>query len=388
MKILWLVPIILGDRLQITSRNELARSLRDRGHEITTVVGLRDNTLKVDGFSGVKYVRMTPPNVIKTIKFHLTMLFSLWNTKAQIIIFGISSAHLLPFSFLLNYLQKNRILVLDIRTVPVDFTSGCNRKFQMWRYYFALKLANRFCDGVTVITPMLLKTVKPYFYRIPNRIGVWSSGVHFDHFKSDGPSMRRTLKLQDKKVLFYHGILSLNRGIQNAIRAIDLIKEEIPDLVFLLVGDGEGLQEFKSLAKELGISDRIIITGRVAYQKIPKFVRTADVGILPFPAMPCWEVSSPIKLMEYLAMKVPVIATDIKAHRAVLNKTGGGFLIPNNEPKIIASCIKQVLNQGQIIFKEIPIQKNLEEIISWKTQAKKLETFFENLIKTPKSRKL
>jgi len=381
MKILWLVPLILGDRLQITSRNELARSLRYRGHEISTVVGLRDNTLKVDGFSSVKYVRMTPRNVIRGIKFHLTMLFSLWHTEAEIILFGTSSAHLLPFSFLINYFRKNRILVLDIRTVPVDIPPGWNRKFQMLRYYFALKLANRFCDGVTVITPMLLKAVEPYLNRISKKIGIWTSGVRFEDFKSDGPSMRKILGLQYKKVLFYHGVLSPNRGIQNAIRAVALLRQQIPDLVFLLVGDGEGMQEFTNLAKELNISDRIIITGRVAYEKIAKYVRTADVGILPFPAMRCWEVSSPIKLMEYLAMKVPVIATDIQAHRTILANTGGGFLIPNNNPTVIADCIRQVLYHGQKIFKEIPIQKNLEELISWNAQAKKLEAFLENLIK-------
>jgi glycosyltransferase involved in cell wall biosynthesis len=384
MKILWLVPLILGERLQVTSRNELARSLRDRGHEISTVVGLRDKRLRVDGFSSVRYVRMTPGSVIKTIKFHLVMLFSLWYTEAEIILFGISSAHLLPFSFLLNFFRKNRILVLDIRTVPVDIPSGWNRKFQMWRYHLALKLANRFCDGVTVITPMLLNTVEPYLKKISKNIGVWTSGVCFDYFKSEGPSMRRILGLQDKKVLFYHGVLSPNRGIQNAIRAVALLRKQIPNLVFLLVGDGEGLHEFMNLAKELDISDRIIITGRVAYKKIAKFVRVADIGILPFPAMRCWEVSSPIKLMEYLAMKVPVIATDIQAHRTVLAMTGGGLLIPNNEPKIIAYCIRQILNCGQKIFKEIPLQKNLEDIISWNAQAKRLETFLENLIKNAK----
>jgi glycosyltransferase involved in cell wall biosynthesis len=375
MKILWLVPLVLGKRLQITSRNELAMSLKGLGHEINTVVGLCDYTHKLDGFSNVKYVNMDQGSFAKTIQFHLAMLFSLWRTEADIVIFGTSSAHLLPFAYFFRYFGKSPILILDIRTVPVDVGKGLKGKFQIWRYYLSLKLADSFCDGITVITPMLAKMVQPYLKRISGSLGVWSSGVRFEHFKPNGPSLKKYLGLQRKKILFYHGILSLNRGIQNAIKAVALLKRQIPNLVFLLVGDGAGRQEFIHLAKELDISDRLIITGRVSYTKIPKYLRVADIGILPFPALSCWEVSSPIKLMEYLAMKIPVIATDITAHRTVLDKTGGGFMIPNNKPDTIANCIRQVLRNEY----KFPPQKNLEEIISWNAQAKKLEFYLHNL---------
>jgi glycosyltransferase involved in cell wall biosynthesis len=343
-------------------------------------VGLRDNSQRVDGFSSVKYMKLFPCKILKTIKFHLTMLFSLWSTDADIVIFGTSSVHLLPFCYFFNHFKKKRFLVLDIRTVPVDLKNGWNKNFQIWRYQFSLKLANRFCDAVTVITPMLLQTVRPYLNRISKKIGVWSSGVCFEYFHS----MRKDLGLEDKKVLFYHGILSPNRGIQNAIKALSLLKDKMSDLVFLLVGEGDGRQEIQSLAKKLGISDRLIIFGKVSYHEIAKFVRIADAGILPFPNISCWEVSSPIKLMEYLAMKIPVIATDIHAHRYVLEMTGGGFLIPNNNPETIADSIIQVLDNGQEIFKKIPPKKNIEEIISWNAQAKKLELFLKDLIKDQK----
>ena len=55
---------------------------------------------------------------------------------------------------------------------------------------------NLFCDGVTVITPMLGETVRPYLRRLESKMGVWTSGVCLDHFERTGANMREELALE------------------------------------------------------------------------------------------------------------------------------------------------------------------------------------------------
>lgn len=375
MKILWLIPLTVDAAFQFTSKNELARAVRKLGHEIETVVAYRENRTSLDGFSVVEYIHTPPSSLIRKFVFHWKMLLTVWKTDADIIMFGFQAAHLILLARL-GWIGRSRPkFILDIRTVPVDVSAGFVGRIELWRYKLGIKLADIFCDGITVITPMLGETVKPALVRLKNRIGVWSSGVNLQQFEQQGPNMKKQLKLEDKRVLLYHGVLSPNRGLQNAIRAVSLLRDELPELEFLFVGDGYGREELELLGKELHLDDRIKFTGKVPYKDIPQYIRTADLAILPFPNIAWWEVSSPIKLMEYLAMGIPVVATDIAAHRFVIDKVGGAVLSENYEPANLADAIRKALSSG---VKSVSCDI-LENTISWDKQAKSLAEFVEQI---------
>jgi len=291
------------------------------------------------------------------------------------VMFGSQACHFLPLLRLLSAFRKRRpVYTLDIRTVPVDLDHGWRSKLEVWRYNSAIRLADRFCEGITVITPMLGETVEPHLKRIRN-LGVWTSGVCLEHFEPVGDSMREELRLSDKKVMLYHGTLSPNRGLQDAIRALSLLKGKYTDLVFLIVGDGKGRQELEDLSVAMNLTERVIFTGKVPYIDVPKYVRTADISILPFPDITWWRVSSPIKLMEYLAMGLPIVATDIPAHRWVSEQTSGVELAADSSPENLASAVSHLLEGNNT-----PVSRSmLEGIISWRSQARSLVRYIENI---------
>jgi len=100
-------------------------------------------------------------------------------------------------------------------------------------------------------------------------------------------------------------------------------------------------------------------------------VRTADCAILPFPDIDWWRVSSPIKLMEYLAIGVPVVATAIDAHRYIANENGGIVLAADSEPSSLANAIREVFDTTQV-----PANVGLlQQSISWDKQAKNLADY-------------
>lgn len=375
MKLHWLIPLTVDATFQFTSKNELARAFREQGNEITTTVAYVNEKTPMDGFTRVEYCRTPRGSLLRKILFHWLMLRSTWRENADVVMVGFQAAHLLPLAWLFRFGRKKPKIIMDIRTVPVDVGEGLSGKIEVLRYWLSIRLADWFCDGMTVITPMLGDTVRPWLKHLTGEMGVWTSGVHLDQFERNGPDRRAELGLEGKKVLLYHGVLSPNRGLQNALRALDRLRDEFPNLIFLFVGDGGGREELQEIAANLGLEDRVIFTGKVPYQDVSNYIRTADLAILPFPNITWWAVSSPIKLMEYLAIGVPIVATDIPAHRWVIEQTGGAIIATDDQPESLKESIKSALRDGV----EMADRQTLEATISWNQQALRLGRFIEQV---------
>jgi len=326
----------------------------------------------------VEYVHTQRGSLFAKIKFHWRMIQSVWKSDADVIMFGFPAAHLMPLAALSRGTRIKKKFVMDIRTIPVDVSPGLDGRIEILRYNLSIWLADKYCDGLTAITPMLASTLQSKLKRLKQKIGIWTSGVNLRHFTRDGEDRRKKLGLSGKRVLLYHGILSPNRGIQNVIRALDLLRDEFPDLIFLIVGDGPGRSEFEDLVRTLKLTKKVQFVGRVPYSDIANYVRCADLAVLPFPDIEWWAVSSPIKLMEYLAVGIPIVATDIEAHRFVVEKTGGVVLAKNEQPESLERALRKAL---KIRMESVNLDK-LQQTISWTSQARELEVFLHNLCKS------
>ena len=379
MTILWIVPMTIDENPLYCVKNEYAKAIKKQGYYISTIVGFNKYRPFLDGFSNVKYYKIRKLNFLYKIIYHFVLQIETIRSNVDVIIFGINAAHLIPIAKLGMSLHKRKILVLDVRTVPVDVKPSLKGIIQLLRYKLAIKIADKFCNGITTITPLLAETIRPKLRRLKNKIGYFSTGVNFELFNPENAvSLKDKLGLSGKFVLIYHGTLSPNRGLQNVVKAVANLRNEIKNLVFLLVGDGEAKSQILRLSKSLNISDRIIVTGQVPYNQVPSYIKSSDLGILPLPNIEWWNVSSPIKLKEYLAMQLPVIATDIPAHRNVIKHTGGAILIPDNSVDTISSAIKNFY-QSRILQYDMRSRNQLEKIISYKTETKKLLKFLEKL---------
>jgi glycosyltransferase involved in cell wall biosynthesis len=146
----------------------------------------------------------------------------------------------------------------------------------------------------------------------------------------------------------------------------------------MIVGTGTGELELKNLTKELRLGENVLFTGAVPIERIPDFIKSADVGIIPLPRIGWWNVSSPIKLKEYLAMQLPVIASDIPAHRLVVEKAGGATLIKSHKANHIAEAVLDFYNSRKTTFPMKP-RKDLFELISFNSQSLKLIDYMEKL---------
>lgn len=81
-------------------------------------------------------------------------------------------------------------------------------------------------------------------------------------FPADRAACRRKFGFSDDEViLVHHGILHPNKGNDRIIRALARLRDRLPKLKYLLVGDGPDMERLKTLVRELDVQDRVILTG-------------------------------------------------------------------------------------------------------------------------------
>ena len=375
--------------MDLSERRQILSALVNLGVEVTASFNYI-STPKIEVDDRVKVELFKLRTGLRKIQLSLEQQRFLYrNRDADIFVLRAWKVHeTLPlFFFLKKILKRDRPkFVLDIRTLPVDLNPGFREYLSVLRFQSSLQIALRFFDGLTVITEEMKRFVENHFDSGEKAIGVWSTGVDVTLFNPFSVADRRKQHdLEGKFVVMYHGIFSPNRGLQQAIMAMNIVKRKYPDVVLFLLGSGEATEELFAIMKSLDLQRNVVIHPAVSFERVPSFVQMADVGILPFPSCVEWNTSSPIKLAEYMAMGKPCLVTDIPAHRAVFGNDPFGWYIAECSPDFIARAIIDArVSKDKLGVIGVQARKFAVDKLSWEKQASVIKEYFENLLQDPK----
>jgi glycosyltransferase involved in cell wall biosynthesis len=244
--------------------------------------------------------------------------------------------------FLVTKLTRKK-LVLDIRSVPVE-TVGLRGYMRTFWFSCSILVARKLFDGLTIITPSMKEKICNDYGLKPAQVGVWTSGVSqdlFDPSKYEKSNLKKYFKLEDKFVVFYHGVFTPTRALKETIQAIALLAPKYPDVILFLLGSGPSLNGLKIFVEKENLERHVLFVDPVDHSKVPEFINICDVGIIPLPDHPYWRFQSPLKLLEYLAMGKVVVLTDIPAHRAVIGDSDCGIYTSTVDPFELARGIEK-----------------------------------------------
>jgi len=119
---------------------------------------------------------------------------------------------------------------------------------------------------------------------------------------------------------------------------IEAIRELAPDVHLLVAGDGDMEAEWKALAERLGLARRVHFLGNVPHEKIPLYIRAADVFVLNSE----YEGLSHT-LLEVLSLGTPIIASRVCGNPEVVEDGVNGFLVdPRNSSELSAALEKML----------------------------------------------
>jgi glycosyltransferase involved in cell wall biosynthesis len=127
------------------------------------------------------------------------------------------------------------------------------------------------------------------------------------------------------------------------------VRKTTPNVLLMLVGDADNKLDstwFRERIEHMGLADWVWVTGWMPREQALRYVKCAEVGLSPIPRGELFDVSSPTKAVEYLALSIPCVGNDIPDQRLVIEQSGGGLCVPMEVPAF-ASAISQLLDDAE-----------------------------------------
>lgn len=110
-----------------------------------------------------------------------------------------------------------------------------------------------------------------------------------------------------------------------------------------IIGDGPQRKPLEALSGQLGISDRVDFQGHMAPEEVPAALRAWDVAAAPYPEQDAsGHYFSPLKLYEYMAAGLPVVASGVGEIPRVIDHGKTGILVPGSDPESLAAALSQL----------------------------------------------
>ncbi|QLH82644.1 glycosyltransferase family 4 protein [Halosimplex pelagicum] len=149
-------------------------------------------------------------------------------------------------------------------------------------------------------------------------------GVDTDRFAVDA-TREPARGPDDTWVVTYVGSIGPPRGLEHVLDAVAATDR---DVEFRVAGGGDDdyMASLRERARDLGIDDRVTWLGIVPHEEIPDVLADSDVAVSPLADIESYRISFPAKLLEYMASGTPVVATDIPAHRRLVEPGENGLL--------------------------------------------------------------
>jgi glycosyltransferase involved in cell wall biosynthesis len=147
-----------------------------------------------------------------------------------------------------------------------------------------------------------------------------------------------TPRKNSKFIMLYPGTLNWHQGLDIAIRAVSCIAAELPEFQFHIYGEGPTREDLIKLVHLLGLETKVLFHESVSLEQIASVMSTSDLGVVPKRANDFGNEAFSTKILEFMAMGLPVIASATKIDRYYFDDSLIKFFRPEDEQDL-ANCI-------------------------------------------------
>ena len=233
-------------------------------------------------------------------------------------------------------------LILDIHDLMPEFYAssfrGSGDHWAIRLLHLQERLACRFADHVITVTELWRQTLIERGVP-PEKISVVMN-VADPRIYHNGHWSDRQQAPDEPFTLIYHGTLVSRYGVDLLVRAVDRLREQIPEIKLIIHGRGDLLDELKDLADELELQEHVRFSSEyLPTGALPDLIRQADVGVVPNRRDVFTDGILPTKLMEYVALGVPTVAARTTAISSYFDDTMVCFFEPDNVEDLASAIL-------------------------------------------------
>lgn len=173
----------------------------------------------------------------------------------------------------------------------------------------------------------------------PDRISVVMNSADSDLF--DPTRHPRRPFMEDGELrLMHHSNLQRIYGVAVLIEAVAGLGDAPPARLDVY-GDGPYRAELEAIVARTGASDRVHLNGPVPIDALPGLIAAADIGVVPSLPEPYMQYSLSTKLLEYAAMGIPIVASDLATVRAHFTDEAIRF-VPGGDPEALVAALREL----------------------------------------------
>jgi len=208
-------------------------------------------------------------------------------------------------------------------------------------YYPVEKWLARYTDCLITINEEDYELARKKRFQAGSIKKVDGVGVDINRFKplaeEEKLALRQEYGFNEKDfIIICVGELNANKNQDLVIKAVKMLKEEIPDIKLLLAGRGDMEKQYRKMAEKLGVKDNVLFLG---YRRdIPELLSISDVAVSS-----SRREGLPVNVMEAMATGLPLVVTDCRGNRDLVQNGENGFVVGINDAEGMAERIEALL---------------------------------------------
>ncbi len=369
-----------------TYASEMLRRLNERGHTVRVVTP----SAGAEAAAGVYVMpkRRPKPGFVGYAYTHLALLWGIIRiSKACNVIYTLSPAYVGFVSLMAAKILRKPIVLRMVGDVAWEEASNKRKTEKFLEEFLKLPEGGRYIKRLITLQRFVLNRVNriivpSHFLKdvVVNYYGISDRKVRVIYNSIDLPEYQKSLsevsQTLGKATLITVGRLARHKRVDRIIEVVKEISEEYPDISLLVVGDGPEQENLEKLSHELGINGQVRFYGKVTHEQTAKLLTEADIFVLNS----VYE-GLPHVVLEAMACRTPVIATNIKGTNETVKHGETGLLVPPDNNEELRQNIVRLLKDEGLRKRLIEnAYRGVKERFTWEKNISILEKELEEVI--------
>jgi len=221
-------------------------------------------------------------------------------------------------------------------------------KLMLFRFFQELNYRNS-----TMLIPVsegLKKLIEEHYPVLPKNVIAVNNGTNPRQYRPIPlHEARNRIRINpDASVIGFIGGCYPHHGIQYLIEAAPFVLSKLPDVQFIVAGDGAMLKSWKYLAKLKGIEHNFLFPGNVSFELAPYYINSFDICVAPWDIELVGNVGlSPMKLFDYMACGRPIVSSPVFGVKEILGPNNAGLMVDVKDPEKFANVLTELLTEPE-----------------------------------------
>lgn len=354
----------------------ICRQLSDKGHK---VIVLANNFKRDDSFDSRQSFNIMRLNCNirpTSIEIIYKILFFAVSEKIDVIFFG----HFGSTHWLGGVLAKRIFKIPYVILVHGTEFNAYFHRFTLFDHW-ASKIVFKSANALIVNSRATKELVENYSFP-SSQIYIVNPGTDSAKFKLDGvnEAIKKKYQLEGKKVLLTASRLVPKKNHENVLKALTFVVKEIPNLIYLILGDGQEKDKLIKLTQDLRLENYVKFLGYIEPEDMPMYYNVCDVFVMTSKTVDIDYESFGIVFLEANACEKPVIGgksggiTD-----AVIDGITGLLVNPENIHEISQAIIRLLTDSEYAQRLGKNGRKYVQEKMDWNRVGNNIETVLNQL---------